>query len=1056
MDDLRSTSPEEPPQDLWSSILDSVSSSRSIPSKQVILLGEPSSGKSTIAAALLQKPPVEEKDEQHDFAIGYDWADVHDEADEGNVRSSAGTQVLSSFSRSLADTLSRLSVYTVPSSAHAHLVLLPHFVPPRAALPHTAVIIVLDWTKPWTFIEQLQLWLNWVEVWVKGDGSRELEVAREENRERLQSHIQHYSEPTSDSVPTTSTLSGTLLPLGPGTLTHNFSGVPIIVVCTKADLIDESSDPANGASGMGGMVKGKGSEWEEQTDGIMQVLRVICLKYGAALFYTTQTPSVLHHLRQYALHMLFVPPTPSLGMPTAEPVAPHRNPFPFVEKPNILDRDRILVPAGWDSWGKISVLRDGFDSKLWGEAWDHDLEAGVDLEEVRGSEPGVRMLYANLVPDRGIKSHPLPPFNEPMPEQAFLARNYDENAKKGDRDPRAAFKNQNEMPGQIASGIVGPMGSISFSLPNVERALTEMEGGFPATTTGDRKVVRRDVPARTNTLAGPGLGQSTPAVWAEPARGLAKLLPESLELTWRPDCVAVNRTHIYAEWTEWTEWSGSRYITSSHIMGRWTPKHYDEVLVTKIENLVNDINGRCKEEHAEEKTKTLLTYENFVESLDEGDSFTISLVEILVKELADRQSRQSPADKKLITARTSESLQALVGTTGVYLRARVGPAPLSLYDRDPSDSPDDDEFDEFGEENAFGAAEGARIDSALYNMYSRPPPPSMLPGQARPYPPLPATHTRQGDVAAIAGAYRPYDPSTIMQRHLPVPYSPFARSGANVNPHPQRWSSVFAGSSTAGSSTPNATSLVRQAHMRRSSRSRIAPSSANAASDFSDFAARRRSSQRSFAHRDAAESASLHTHAENSLPRRVSDSQPGVPSPSSTAVSPRSSNLPRASLFDPPSPSAQDTGTRPSSPSPSFDTEEAEAHHTARSAPAGTLALQATGSTENLDLPPLPPYPNPSWRTSTLRRGGVPPPESMLPAGASSAESVLASLLRPEPGGETALFEPSFERDFGAWFNNSSDGMTHDAAPALSESGAVEPPVSLPTPRSISPTEEQQ
>ena len=77
--------PEAPPQDLWSSILDSVSSSRSIPAKQIILLGQPSSGKSTLASALLQKPLSDERkdDQKTDFAIGYDFADVRDEADEG-------------------------------------------------------------------------------------------------------------------------------------------------------------------------------------------------------------------------------------------------------------------------------------------------------------------------------------------------------------------------------------------------------------------------------------------------------------------------------------------------------------------------------------------------------------------------------------------------------------------------------------------------------------------------------------------------------------------------------------------------------------------------------------------------------------------------------------------------------------------------------------------------------------------------------------------------------------------------------------------------------------
>jgi dynein light intermediate chain 1 len=85
MEISRASTPEAPPQDLWSSILDSVSSSRSIPAKQVLILGQPLSGKSTIASALLNRPAVDEqKDaERSDFAIGYDWADVRDDADEG-------------------------------------------------------------------------------------------------------------------------------------------------------------------------------------------------------------------------------------------------------------------------------------------------------------------------------------------------------------------------------------------------------------------------------------------------------------------------------------------------------------------------------------------------------------------------------------------------------------------------------------------------------------------------------------------------------------------------------------------------------------------------------------------------------------------------------------------------------------------------------------------------------------------------------------------------------------------------------------------------------------
>ncbi|TBU33085.1 dynein light intermediate chain [Dichomitus squalens] len=494
MDNSRPSSPDAPPQDLWSSILDSVSTTRSIPSKQIILLGEPSSGKSSLASALLQRPPPDETKEETriDFAIGYDWADVRDDADE--------------------DTLARLSVYTVPSSAPSFTALLPHFVPPRTSLPHTLVVIALDWTRPWSFIEELETWLDWVEKWVKGDGSRELDIAKEENRERLQAHWQHYTEPSSEPLPATATVSGTVLPLGQGTLTHNSAGVPIVVVCTKADLIDEGNDIiGSGPSGMGGMVKGKGGEWEERTDSIMQILRTICLKYGAGLFYTTPQPTTLQVLRQYALHTLFMPPAPSPSM-GGEVVAPPRNPFPFQTKPNALDRDRIVIPAGWDSWGKIAVLREGFDARLWGEAWENDLEGADDDDG-----PKATKLYASLVPDLSRKPPPLPPLNNPTPEQVFLAKNYDENAKNPNRDPRGAFRNPNET---ASAGIVGPMGSSSFTLPNVERALTEMESSAAAGTSPLNVSVGND-PARK--LASRTGARPPPSTLSVPTAGAAIL-----------------------------------------------------------------------------------------------------------------------------------------------------------------------------------------------------------------------------------------------------------------------------------------------------------------------------------------------------------------------------------------------------------------------------------------------------------------------------------------------------------------------------------------------------
>lgn len=228
---------------------------------------------------------------------------------------------------------------------------------------------------------------------------------------------------------------------------------------------------------------------------------------GAALFYTTPLPATLQVLRQYALHLLFAPPAPPPGVASGTDAgAPVRNPFPFQHKSNTLDRDRIVVPAGWDSWGKIAVMREGFDAKLWGEAWERDLDASSSdvADDLRAKKH-----FAILVPDRGPKvsskcgvflsliqfsvytQHPpLPPFNNPMPEQTFLAKNFDENAKKPDRDPRGAFRNPADFAGASA-GIVGPLGSSSFNLPNVERALTEMEVGMGGTSNAGGDAARR-------------------------------------------------------------------------------------------------------------------------------------------------------------------------------------------------------------------------------------------------------------------------------------------------------------------------------------------------------------------------------------------------------------------------------------------------------------------------------------------------------------------------------------------------------------------------------------
>lgn len=62
--------------------------------------------------------------------------------------------------------------------------------------------------------------------------------------------------------------------------------------------------------------------------------------------------------------------------------------FPFLHRANVVDRDALLVPAGWDSWGKIKVLRDSFDAHSTSLAWSHLISQSLGQDDGDGDEDG--------------------------------------------------------------------------------------------------------------------------------------------------------------------------------------------------------------------------------------------------------------------------------------------------------------------------------------------------------------------------------------------------------------------------------------------------------------------------------------------------------------------------------------------------------------------------------------------------------------------------------------------------------------------------------------------
>ncbi|TFK63541.1 hypothetical protein BDN72DRAFT_310983 [Pluteus cervinus] len=151
-------------------------------------------------------------------------------------------------------------------------------------------------------------------------------------------------------------------------------------------------------------------------------------------------------------------------------------------------------------------------------------------------------------------------------------------------------------------------------------------------------------------------------------------------------------------------------------MGKWTPDYMDDVLHAKVKSLVAGSIKRALIEKSEPK----ISYEKFVEELDTGDSFTTSIIDLLVKELAERHSRPAE-DKHAIAERTGRALENLsryrrYNPISRYRRGVNNADFLSFPPPNHMDLEDDeDEFESMLDDPA-SSVEGSR-NPDLYDTY---------------------------------------------------------------------------------------------------------------------------------------------------------------------------------------------------------------------------------------------------------------------------------------------------------------------------------------------------
>ncbi|XP_062404654.1 cytoplasmic dynein 1 light intermediate chain 2 isoform X1 [Sardina pilchardus] len=401
-DTMENNTEDEEGQNLWTSILSEVStrSSSKLPSgKNILVFGEDGSGKTTLMAKL-QGAEHNKKGR----GLEYLYLNVHDED---------------------RDDLTRCNVWILDGDLY-HKGLLK-FAVTQESLKDSLAVLVADMSRPWTIMESLQKWAS-----VLRDHLDKLKIPPEEMREMEQSMVkafQEYAEPE-DSTPASPQRrapaaggedEGVLLPLGDNVLTHNL-GIPVLIVCTKCDAVS--------------VLEKEHDYKEEHFDYIQSQLRRFCLRYGAALIYTSvKEEKNLDLLYKYIVHKLYD--------------------FHFTTPALVVEKDAVFIPSGWDNEKKIAILHENASN----------LRPDDPFEDVIGNPP-----VRKLVHDKEVCAEDEQVFL--MKQQSLLAKQPATPTRGTESPARAASGSPRPTgrPGPTNVASVSPMTTVKKPDPNMKGA----------------------------------------------------------------------------------------------------------------------------------------------------------------------------------------------------------------------------------------------------------------------------------------------------------------------------------------------------------------------------------------------------------------------------------------------------------------------------------------------------------------------------------------------------------------------------------------------------------
>ena len=323
-------------QQIWIPMLNSASKGKDLVEKHLLVLGgTPEQQKEFLEQLNPENTRTRFNDRRNvkkppisnRYALGYTYHDVQDADGEGM--------------------LARLNIHMLSNPSASFAPLLKPLLSAKT-VKDTLITILLDWSDPFKWARQLRQWIRLLRSVILTLDD-ETKIAMEENmtawkEKRVGTDASNNPDTKSTPVP----------PLGPGEWDEGL-GVPLSIVCVQSEKI-ESLERDQG--------------WQdEQFDFLTQWLRCVLLKHGSSLVYTASfdansVRTLVHS--SLSIHSLL-----------------KRD----VAKPNYIERDKILIPPNWDSWGKIRPLREDTDLEAISDAWSTEIQGKAEDNPEFTSQP---------------------------------------------------------------------------------------------------------------------------------------------------------------------------------------------------------------------------------------------------------------------------------------------------------------------------------------------------------------------------------------------------------------------------------------------------------------------------------------------------------------------------------------------------------------------------------------------------------------------------------------------------------------------------------------------